>query len=95
MTTFTLSTPFPTFSLGDRRTEPARAVWEPAAAARFEISENGANFHDFARLFRDHLKCPDALFLDGGRGVGIYNSEMGRNDWSWHGGYGPMFGAVE
>lgn len=64
-------------------------------AVRFAISEDGVNFHDFARLFRDHLKCPDALFLDGGRGVGIFNPVMGRNDWSWHGGYGPMFGVVE
>jgi hypothetical protein len=58
-------------------------------ADRVSISEDGLNFRDFARLFRDHLKCPDALFLDGGRGVGIYNPEMGRNDWPWHSGYGP------
>ncbi|MBY5519619.1 phosphodiester glycosidase family protein [Rhizobium leguminosarum] len=64
-------------------------------AVRFAISEDGVNFHDFARLFRDHLNCPDALFLDGGRGVGLYNPEMGRNDRSWHGGYGPIFGLVE
>ncbi|MBY4606509.1 phosphodiester glycosidase family protein [Rhizobium sp. 9T] len=62
---------------------------------RFAISEDGVNFHDFARLFRDRLQCPDALFLDGGRGAGLYNPEMGRNDWSWHGGYGPIFGLVE
>ncbi|MGO4611234.1 phosphodiester glycosidase family protein, partial [Variovorax sp. 2RAF20] len=40
---------------------------------RFVISEDRVNFHDFARLFRDDLKCPDALFLDGGRGTGLYN----------------------
>ncbi|PDS77916.1 phosphodiester glycosidase family protein [Rhizobium sp. L43] len=62
---------------------------------RFAISEDGVNFHDFARLFRDRLKCPDALFLDGGHGVGLYNPDMGLNDWSWHGGYGPIFGLVE
>ena len=62
---------------------------------RFAISESAVNFHDFARLFRDRLKCPDALFLDGGGGVGIYSPAMGRNDWSWHGGYGPIFGFVE
>lgn len=64
-------------------------------AVRFAISEDGVNFYDFARLFRDHLKCPNALFLDGGRGVGIYNPAMGRNDRSWHGGFGPVFGLVE
>ncbi|MBY5539096.1 hypothetical protein HFO60_03355 [Rhizobium leguminosarum] len=64
-------------------------------AVRFAVSEGGVNFHDFARLFRDHLNCPDALFLDGGHGVGLYNPAMGRNDRSWHGGYGPVFGLVE
>jgi uncharacterized protein YigE (DUF2233 family) len=62
---------------------------------RFAISEGSVNFHEFARLFRDHLACPNALFLDGGRGVGLYLPEMGRNDSSWHGGYGPIFGLVE
>jgi uncharacterized protein YigE (DUF2233 family) len=62
---------------------------------RFAISEGMVNFHDFAQLFRDHLKCEDALFLDGGRGVGLYNPTMGRNDLSWHGGFGPIFGVVE
>jgi uncharacterized protein YigE (DUF2233 family) len=57
---------------------------------RFAISENPVNFHDFARLFRDSLDCPNALFLDGGRGVGLFDPTMGRNDMSWHGGYGPM-----
>lgn len=64
-------------------------------AVRFAISEDGVNFHDFARLFRDRLQCPDALFLDGGRGVGLYYPALDRNDWSWHGGYGPIFGLVE
>lgn len=62
---------------------------------RVAISESGVNFHDFARLFRDQLGCPNALFLDGGRGVGLYSPEMGRNDRSWHGGFGPILGAVE
>lgn len=62
---------------------------------RFAISDGRVNFHDFARLFRDHLLCPNALFLDGGRGAGLYLPEMRRNDFSWHGGYGPIFGLVE
>lgn len=61
---------------------------------RFAISEDEVNFHDFARLFRDELKCPDALFLDGGHGTGLYAPSLGRNDTSWHGGYGPMFALV-
>jgi len=64
-------------------------------SVRFAISEGVVNFHDFARLFRDRLKCPNALFLDGGNGVGIYEPGMGRNDMSWHGGFGPVIGLVE
>lgn len=64
-------------------------------AVRFAISEDDVNFHDFARLFRDQLKCRDALFLDGGHGTGLFEPSMQRADWSWHGGYGPMFGLVE
>jgi uncharacterized protein YigE (DUF2233 family) len=62
---------------------------------RFAISEDAVNFYDFASLFRDELKCANALFLDGGGGAGIYNPAMGRNDISWHGGYGPIVGFVE
>lgn len=62
---------------------------------RFAISDDEVNFHDFARLFRDGLACPNALFLDGGRGAGLYLPEMGRNDFSWHGGYGPILGLVK
>jgi uncharacterized protein YigE (DUF2233 family) len=62
---------------------------------RFAISETDVNFHAFARLFRDHLSCPNALFLDGGRGAGLHAPALGRDDVSWHGGYGPMVGLVE
>ncbi|WP_167648513.1 phosphodiester glycosidase family protein [Mameliella alba] len=33
--------------------------------AVFAISQNTVTFHEFARLFRDVLKLPNALFLDG------------------------------
>ncbi len=33
--------------------------------ALFAISEAPVNFHEFATMFRDVLRCPDALFLDG------------------------------
>lgn len=62
---------------------------------RFAISETDVNFDEFARLFRDHLACPNALFLDGGRGSGLYAPALGRNDVSGHGGYGPILGLVE
>ena len=31
----------------------------------FAISDAPMNFYDFATLFRDRLRCPDALYLDG------------------------------
>jgi uncharacterized protein YigE (DUF2233 family) len=61
----------------------------------FAISDDQVNFYAFARLFRDLLGCRNALFLDGGRGTGLYSPELGRADVSWHGGFGPMIGAVK
>jgi uncharacterized protein YigE (DUF2233 family) len=63
-------------------------------AVRFAVSNGAVNFHDFARLFRDRLECRNALFLDGGRGVGLHAPALRRSDWSWYGGYGPMIGLV-
>lgn len=62
---------------------------------RFAISDGPVNFHDFAELFREELKCSNALFLDGGRGAGIYVPALEHEDWSGHGGYGPIVGLVE
>lgn len=45
----------------------------------FAISENGVNFHSFARLFRDHLGCPNALFLDGSISS-LHAPELSRSD---------------
>lgn len=38
----------------------------------FAISEEEVSFGAFARLFRDTLKCPNALFLDGGSVPTLY-----------------------
>jgi uncharacterized protein YigE (DUF2233 family) len=38
----------------------------------FAISEEEVSFDAFARLFRDKLKCTDALFLDGGSASSLY-----------------------
>jgi uncharacterized protein YigE (DUF2233 family) len=65
-----------------------------SAIVHFAISEGPVNFHDFARFFRDRLGCRNALFLDGGRGTGLYAPEFGRNDLSGHGGFGPIVGVV-
>lgn len=38
----------------------------------FAISQSEVSFDAFARLFRDTLKCSDALFLDGGSASNLY-----------------------
>ena len=45
----------------------------------FVISEGWVNFHSFARLFRDHLRCPNALFLDGSISS-LHAPELNRSD---------------
>ena len=38
----------------------------------FAISEEAVSFDAFARLFRDAMNCPNALFLDGGSSFELY-----------------------
>lgn len=45
----------------------------------FAISEGSVNFHSFARLFRDHLQCANALFLDGSISS-LHAAELSRSD---------------
>jgi uncharacterized protein YigE (DUF2233 family) len=45
----------------------------------FAISEDSVNFHSFARLFRDYLGCPNALFLDGSISS-LHAAELARSD---------------
>lgn len=59
--------------------------------AVFAISDRPVNFHDFARLFRDGLGLPRALYFDG-RVSRLYAPGIGRND----GGFpmGPIVGLL-
>ncbi len=57
--------------------------------AVFAISNDVVTFHEFARLFRDALNCPNALFLDGSISS-LYAPTIGRNDDFWN--LGPMIG---
>lgn len=63
----------------------------PDGTLHLAISGRPVNFHDFARLFRDGLGTPDALYLDG-RVSRLWAPELGRRD----GGLplGPMVGLV-
>lgn len=58
----------------------------------FAISDSYVNFHTFARLFRDHLQCPDALFLDGSISS-LHAPELGRSDRFFP--LGPIIGLVK
>jgi len=46
----------------------------------FAISQKAVSFDAFARLFRDELKCPNALFLDGGSASNLYAPSLNRSD---------------
>jgi uncharacterized protein YigE (DUF2233 family) len=59
----------------------------------FAISQGEASFDAFARLFRDGLNCPNALFLDGGSAASLYSPSLNR-----HGHFvslGPMLAVFE
>ena len=59
----------------------------------FAISDQEVTFTEFARLFRDKLKCPNALFLDGGSVPTVYFSDarLGGNLLPM----GPMLGVFQ
>ncbi len=60
--------------------------------ALFVITEAPINFYEFATLFRDQLKCPDALFLDG-TVSSLYAPELKRVDFRMD--LGPIIGVTE
>ena len=57
----------------------------------FAVSDSEVSFQEFGRLFRDELKCRNALFLDGGTVPSLYVPSMktGANFLR----IGPMIGA--
>ena len=56
----------PRFLLGSTSLKVRNGVGvRPDGTALFAKSESPLNFHSFARLFRDELGTPDALYLDG------------------------------
>lgn len=59
--------------------------------AWFVISRERVNFTEFARLFRDGLKLPQALYLDGSISR-LYAPELGRRDMGFR--MGPIVGTV-
>ncbi|MFM2389707.1 MAG: hypothetical protein RLZZ437_1262 [Pseudomonadota bacterium] len=59
--------------------------------AVFAISGSRVNFHTFARLFRDELATPNALFLDGSISR-LYAPDLNRHDQGFP--MGPIIGLV-
>ena len=57
------------------------------------ISEEAVSFGAFARLFRDGLKCPNALFLDGGSASSLYAPTLSHTSNIVP--LGPMLGVFE
>ncbi|MBO6517164.1 MAG: phosphodiester glycosidase family protein [Bacteroidia bacterium] len=57
----------------------------------FAISNEPVNFYTFAELFREKLKCPNALYLDGAISK-MYNESTGRSE---DGEFGVMIGVIE
>ena len=59
--------------------------------AVFVISNNAVTFHEFGSFFRDHLRLPNALFLDGNISR-LYAPGIGRDDFGFS--LGPIVGTV-
>ncbi|MEQ3710523.1 MAG: phosphodiester glycosidase family protein [Tateyamaria sp.] len=60
--------------------------------AVFAISDSPVTFHEFGRLYRDHLNLPNALFLDGNISR-LYAPDLNRSDIGFS--LGPIVGTVE
>jgi uncharacterized protein YigE (DUF2233 family) len=59
--------------------------------AYFAISNQVVNFAEFARLFRDELQTPNALYFDG-KVSKLYARDLNRSDFGFQ--MGPMVGLV-
>ena len=59
--------------------------------AYFVKAETILNFHTFARIFKEKLKVPNALYLDG-KISRLYSKELNRNDFGWP--MGPILAVV-
>ncbi len=64
------------------------------SVAYFAISEEGVAFDTFERLFRDGLRCRNALFLDGGTAPALFVPSASRPGNSFIG-LGPMIAVYE
>ena len=83
----------PAFMEGSKNRLFRNGVGVPSPeVALFAISEAPVNFHEFATMFRDVLRCPDALFLDGTISS-LHAPKLNRSDFRMD--LGPMIGVTE
>ena len=59
--------------------------------AYFVKAEDTLNFYTFARIFKEKLKTPNALYFDG-KISRLYSKELNRNDFGWP--MGPILAVV-
>lgn len=81
----------PLFDPDSRSVHIRNGVCAIDGKATFVISEEPVNFYEFARYFRDTLKCRDALYLDGSISS-LYSPALGRHDSRAN--LGPIIGVV-
>jgi uncharacterized protein YigE (DUF2233 family) len=70
----------PLFGRGQSRKFRSGVGRRDAHTLAFAVSSTEVTFTEFARLFRDRLKCDNALFLDGGSVPSLYAPGLGRSD---------------
>jgi uncharacterized protein YigE (DUF2233 family) len=77
----------PAFKPGSESRNIRNGVGATGETVFFAISNDKVNFHSFASLFKNHLKTPNALFLDGAVSK-LYAPGLKRND------YGAPMGPI-
>ena len=81
----------PKFKAGSSSRKIRNGVGKSGRHLIFVKSEEPVNFHDFASLYKDHLKAENALYLDGTISR-LYALNLGRNDIGAK--MGPIVGVV-
>jgi len=81
----------PKFKAGSTSRKIRNGVGKSGSDLIFVKSEVPVNFHDFASLYKDHLKAENALYLDGTISR-LFAPNLGRNDFGAK--MGPIVGVV-
>ncbi len=82
----------PKFNIGSTSIHIRNGVGVDGDTVYFAVSNERVNFHTFARLFKDYLKTPNALYLDGAVSK-LYAPDLNRNDMGRA--MGPIIAVVE